>query len=377
MKIKFKNTPEQIELIKATGSRDIAKAREALEILAALLGPVVAQVLNTVGTASLIYNTIEFDEDDVPSFPLDLLYNQKPGYISTWSQTQAGGLPSSTVEGGQEMKFATYRLDSAVSWMKKYARKSRWDVIAKNVERMGQEILIKQELNAWVVILKALSEAQSPDAAGTALIRHLLTSPVVAGTFLPADLSALITRMRRVNSAFQQGTPSLEEARGCTDLFVSPEVKEYIRNWAFNPTNVKGAGNVAVTSSDARANGVALPDAMREQIYRSAGLTEVYGVTIHEALELGAKARYQTLFNDFAVAQSISFTATSSDLLVGFDLSRDAFIRPVARQADGGGTFTTQPDDQWVTRSDKAGLFGFLEEGRVCVDSRGVCGLII
>lgn len=63
---------------------------------------------------------------------------------------------------------------------------------------------------------------------------------------------------------------------------------------------------------------------------------------------------------------------------MGIDQSRGAFIRPVARQAESGGTFTSLPDDQFaVNRVDKVGFYGFLEEGRVCIDSRAVAGLAV
>jgi len=59
------------------------------------------------------------------------------------------------------------------------------------------------------------------------------------------------------------------------------------------------------------------------------------------------------------------------------DLTKDAFVRPVARQAESGGTFTALPDDQFAARAEKIGFYGFLEEGRVCVDSRAVHGVVI
>ena len=44
MKLKLKNTPEQVELIKAMGSRDMAVANEASQAFAAFVGPVVREV---------------------------------------------------------------------------------------------------------------------------------------------------------------------------------------------------------------------------------------------------------------------------------------------------------------------------------------------
>ena len=52
-------------------------------------------------------------------------------------------------------------------------------------------------------------------------------------------------------------------------------------------------------------------------------------------------------------------------------------MRPGARQADGGGTFTALPDDQFVARQEKTGFYGYLEEGRVCIDARAVVGIAV
>jgi len=133
MEIKLKNTPEQIELIKAMGSKNPTTAREATEAVAAFLGPVIREVLMTAGTVSKIYRDVAFDEDSDPSIPLDLFYNEFAGYVTVWAQNMAGGMPSSQVEGVKELKFGTYRIDSAVSFNKKYARKSRLDVISKAI----------------------------------------------------------------------------------------------------------------------------------------------------------------------------------------------------------------------------------------------------
>ena len=60
-----------------------------------------------------------------------------------------------------------------------------------------------------------------------------------------------------------------------------------------------------------------------------------------------------------------------------YDLGREAFIRPVARQAEGGATFTALPDDQFVARQEKTGFYGYLEEGRVCIDARAIVGIAV
>jgi hypothetical protein len=360
MKLKLKNTAEQIELVKAMGSRDTAVAAEANQAFAAFLGPVVAKVLMQAATASAIYTDLPYDEDDRPSIPLDLWYDGGEGYVTTWSQSVAGGLPTSVVEGFAEMKVATYRLDSAVSFLKRYARRGRLDVVSKAVERMANEVLVKQERNAWAVALKTLA-----DSGNVLNVNVGASTPVV---FSLDMLNRLMTQVKRINRSYAAGTTT--DAYGLTDLFVSPEVKEDIRSFAYQPVSITTASD-KLPANNVLTN---LPEGVREDIYRGAGTQEIYGVTIHDLIELGANQKYESLFKEFYTG---GFTASSDELIVGLDLTKDAFVRPVARQAESGGTFTALPDDQFAARAEKIGFYGFLEEGRACVDSRAVHGLVI
>jgi hypothetical protein len=292
-------------------------------------------------------------------------------------------MPTSTVDVPvQEMKFSTYRLDSAVSFNKKYARKSRLDVVSKAIERMTQEVLVKQERNAWSVVLKAVAEAatkngKAASVGSTGSLRHLVDSSAsTAAGFTLADLNMLVTRMKRVSQSFAGGTAA--ETRGVTDIYVSPEVKAAIRAFAYNP--------IFPTSGSAQSS---VPNSVREDIYRGAGTEEIYGITIHELLELGLNQRYNSLFETVWNSASTgtptdtdgfygNFTSAADELILAVDGTRDAFVRPVARQAESGGQFVVLPDDQfYAARQDKTGFYGFVEEGRVCLDARAVGGIIL
>ena len=364
MKIKLKNTAEQVELIKAIGSRDTTVAREASEAFAAFIGPVISKVLMQAGTASTIYSDSPYDEDDNPSLPLDLWHDQTgEDHVTVWSQNVAGGLPSSSVEGFNELKVSTYRLDSAVSFLKRYARRGRIDVVSKAIERMSNEVLVKQERNAWAVILKALAEARTPNIGTTnagVTGGHVIQGSS-AGSFQLADLNSLMTLVKRINTSYAGG--STTDSYGLTDLFVSPEIKADVRAFAYQPFTVSAG------------SGTNLPDAVREEIYRGAGTESLYGVTIHELVELGVGAKYNALFG--ALRGSYGFSASEQEVAIGLDLTKEAFIRPVARQSESGGTFTVLPDDQFVARAEKTGFYGSLEEGRVCIDARAIVGIRI
>lgn len=378
MRIKLKNTPEQVELIKALGSKNRLVAAEAAEAFAAFLGPVIQRVILQAGTASQIYTDAPFDENDSPSYPLDLYYQElNNGYVSVWSQTLAGGLPSSQdVSAIQEVKIATYRLDSAVSINKRYARQARLDVIAKLVERMSQEVLVKQERNAWAVILKALGEA-STTPQGASALKHY-TEAGTLGQFKLDDLNKLMTRVKRINESWAGGTPADPYSTGLTDLYVSPEIKENIRAFAYNPLNTIAPAGGAATNSTV---GIPLSDNMRDEIYRSAGLQEIYGVNIVELIELGKSKKYNILFDNYIttlpVTTGTGFDAGVHQILVGVDNTKGALIRPISTTSETGSQFNVQPDDQFLQRTDKTGFYGSMEEGRICIDARALSGIIV
>jgi len=378
MQINLNNTPEQIELIKAMGSKSPTVAREATEAVATFLGPVIHEVLMTAGTVSRIYKDVSYDEDSDPSIPLDLFYNDGAGYVTVCAQNMAGGMPSSQVEGVKELKFGTYRLDSAVSFNKKYARKSRLDVISKAIERMVNEVLIKQERNGWAVVLKALAEARTPNVT-KGVLGHLLTGGDTSNHgLLLSDLNSLMTLIKRINESYSGNTPVQPFSNGITDLYISPEVKQSVRAFSYNPINTTAS---ASSGAEIPRNQF-LSENMRDEIYKNGGMQSIYGVNLIELLEFGPGQKYNALFSVFnaAVSGNPSFVAATNQIAVGIDNTRGVFLRPVARQAESGGTFSVMPDgqfDMYGSRVEKVGFYGFLEEGRVCLDARAVAGLIL
>ena len=372
MKMKLKNTPEQVELIKAMGSKSPEISRPATEAFAAFIGPVVQRVLQQANTASYIYTDVEYDEDDNPSYPLDLFYEQngKDPYVTIWSQQMAGGLPASQIAGNAELKISTYKLDSAISFLKKYARKSRLDVVSKGIERMANEILVKQDRNAWAVALRGLAEAKGKWGQGSAGDNVInIGTPTGGAPFGLSDLNAMMTKMKRLNSSYPRdgGTPQSAYSKGITDLFVSAEVVEDIRAISYNPY-----------SSSAEQVG----DGVKDEMYRSAGFGNLFGVNIVDLYEFGATQKYNTLYSTLADTADPSDISPAGpritgnqEILVGIDRSVEAFVRPVARNSETGGTFTALPDDQYAQRQDKIGFYGGLEEGRVMLDARAIVGL--
>jgi hypothetical protein len=381
MKITLERTPEQVELVKAMASKNREVAYEAQTALAEFIGPVLAEVVNTAPTVSNMFSSLQFNSDESPSIPLDLYHDiTDEDYIQVWSQSAPGGLPTNQVAPSQsELKFTTYTLDSALSFDKRYASRSRLDVVSKTFTRMAQEVLLKQEKTSASMIMTALANATTNSN------QHVIRS-AGAGGFLLSDLNKLFTMAKRINTSWTGGTPAERRGRGITDILVSPEIVEEIRGLAYNPINTKGgdgaaAGNTAVIPGT---------DSMRDAVFNSAGIPEFYGVSIQEYNEMGKGQKWNDVFDVAAgsttfadhyvspkVGGDLAFTAADEEVCVGVDLSRESMIRAIATDSDSGEEFSLVADDQFVTRQSKIGYYGSLEEGRMIIDDRVLLGLIV
>jgi hypothetical protein len=335
-----------------------------------------------------LFTSLQFNAEDNPSIPLDLYYDIfDEDYIKVYSQSVAGGLPQNVVQPlASELKIATYRLDSAVAFDKKYAAKSRLDVVSKSFTRVAQEVMLKQERTSANLLMTALAQASTGNS-GTAADNYHVFRSATADRFLLNDLNKLFTKIKRINASFVGGTPS-GARRGLTDLIVSPEIVEEIRGMAYNPINTKGSPSVNGTAGNGSENGIAATDQIRNQVFSQSGIPEFFGVSIMEVLELGIGKRFNTIFdtvaggtlyagNYAASTSAAAFNGSTEEIVVGLDRSRDSLIRAVAVDADTGSEFNLVADDQYTLRQGKIGYYGALEEGRMVLDNRALVGLIV
>lgn len=357
MKITIKRTDEQVELVKAMASKNRDTAYEAQQALADFIGPVLAEVINNAPVLSNMFTPFEFNADDNPSVPLDLYYDiTDEDYIRVYSTSVPGGLPTSTVAPTHsEMKFTTYRLDSAVEFDKKYASRSRLDVVSKTFSRIAQEVLLKQERTSASLILGTLQ--------GNAATNLLSVNNATGNKVTLDDFNKLLTLAKRLNPSWAGGTPE-NRGRGISDLIVSPEIVESLRAMAYNP--IASGSNTDIPATDS----------MRDSIYQNAGVPEFFGLGIMEAYEMGRGQRfnkiYEGLVNDAAV-----FADASQEIVIGLDRSKDALMRAVALDSDTGAQMTLVADDQYSVRQQRIGYYGALEEGRMILNDKAIVGMSV
>ena len=346
MNITLKRTDEQIELVKAMASKDRTVAYEAQQALAAFIGPVLAEVVDNAPTLSNLFTAFQFAADDNPSIPLDLYHDVTDDeYIKVYTSNTAGGLPSSHVTPTHsELKLSTYRLESAIDFDKRYASRSRLDVVSKSMSRLAQEIMLQQEAASAALIMGTIADNEA----------KCYTQSDSGDQLDMDDFNKLLTKAKRNNPAWNAGTP--ERSRGITDLIVSPEVVQLLRALAYNPISTTG-------------DFIAAPDNMRSTLFSQAGMTEFFGISIMEIYELGPNAKYQN------VAKKLIGGHDRKDFALALDRSRESMLRAVAVDAESGTSLTTNADDQYVTRSKKIGYYTELEEGRTIINDSAIVGL--
>lgn len=375
MKIRIQETPEQVELIKACASKDKLIAEEARAAVAELVGPVISEVINNAPTVSNLYQTLAFSEDDNLSIPLDLFHDvTDEDYIRIHSQSVAGGLSTNELfPAHDELKFKTYTLDSAISLDKKYLRKGRSVDISKVFTRMAQEFLLKQEKTSINQLLGALIAADTKVNGSAAAGNHIISATTTSQLQLD-DFNRLITLSKRLWSSYSSGTPVGGATVGVTDLLMSPEMVEELRNMAYNPVNTRPG---SITSSGATS--IPATEDMRRQLMSQAGLPSFFGIGIIEVLEMGINQRYNKIFAalNTAAGSPVTFTQANDEIVVGIDRSKESLIRPAVREEGVSTEVNVQVDDQFVSRQNKLGWYGKIEEGRIVIEDRVLTGIIV
>lgn len=371
--ISIKDDAEVTKLVRALASKNRAEFEAAQEAIAAFIGDVILNVVEQAPVIGNLFTTVTYDEGTPATLPLDVYYDVKDrSYLRVWTQSTAGGLASNFVHGLDELPVSTYNLTSAISMLKKYAKNGRLDVVAATMERMAQEILVKQEINSASVLLSALGEARHTNVAGAEVPNGIRVGD--AGRFAMNDFNRIITLLQRMRPSWVGGSPIGSNV--ISHLIGSPEFHEQLRSIAYQPQNTV---NGATTTSGATS--IAAPEGLRNGVFNAAGSASFYGVELLNVYELGVGQDYNTLFDAAIGATAIdggaAFDGATEEVALALNLRGNT--RALTRLVERGenGTLVVTPDDSFPTRSEKVGFVGSLREGRVITDTRQLGFLVM
>ena len=319
-----------IELIKRSGSADKTEALNAQHELAIALelplrkGVLVGDILDN------IFQRLPMEPGVSVEFPLDLLSPGEENEHVAYTNPGHGRIPERAVEGDYVM-VPTYTVASSIDYLLRYAREARWDVVGRAMQVLEAGFVKKINDDGWHTLL----------AAGVDRNILVYDADASAGQFTKRLVSLLKSVMRR-NAGGNTG--SLNRGR-LTDLWLSPEALEDIRNWGLDQVD----------------------ELTRREIYMAGDndgvITRVFGVNLHDIDELGEGQEYQVCFTD-----QLAGTLQSSDneLVVGLDLSsNDSFIMPMKQEVQ---IF----EDEALHRHQRAGFYGWAELGFAVLDNRRI-----
>lgn len=321
---------QTISLIRKTGdSRAEVAVAAQYDFAQALTMPLRKAVLvgDILGN---IFQGIPLEKGATAEYPLDLISPGMEGEHIAYTNPGHGRIPERAVESDY-VSIQTYNIASSIDWLLRYSEEAKWDVVGRAMEVMRAGFTKKLNDDGFHTIL----------AAGVDRNILVYDADATQGVFTPRLVSLLQNAMRR-----NSGGNSASGGRGrLTDIYVSPEALESVRNWGMDLVDEVTRREIFISSSD------------------GAPITRIFGVNLHDIDELGYGQEYQLYFeNEFGgeVADG------DREIVIGLDLSsNDSFVMPIRKPVE------IFPDPT-MHRQQRVGYYGWLECGFGVLDNRRV-----
>lgn len=316
----YKKTGDSDQNVAYAAQRQFAKALELPLRKGVLIG-------NILGD---IFETIQVEPGASTEYPLDMISPGLEGEHVAYTNPGHGRIPERAVESDY-VTIPTYSITSSIDYLLRYAREARWDVAARAAQVMQAGFVKKINDDGWHTLL----------AAGVDRNILVFDGDATAGLFSKRIVSLMQTVMRR-NAGGNTGSAN----RGrLTDMYVSPEALEDVRNWGLDQ----------------------IDEVTRREIYTAtdggAPMTRIYGVSLRDLDELGEGQEYQSFFLD---GLGGSLEAADLELIVGLDQgTTDSFIMPIKQPLQ---VF----EDPALHRQQRVGYYGWSELGFGVLDNRRI-----
>lgn len=314
---------------RATGERgNSAAQRKAAEFIGmAVELPLRQGIMSGENGVLDIFQPVPFSHGTMYQYPIDLLAPGTENDFTAWVIPREGDLPTNQVEG-DFVAIPTYEVGNSISWRTSYARDAGYEVLGRCMEILEAGFVKKRNDDGWRVVI----------AAGFDRNIVVFDSQASQGEFTKRVISLAKVTMRRNGG----GNASSIQPRALTDIYLSPEGIEGMRNWGVSEVD----------------------DVTRREIYLaddgSERLSRVFGVTLHDTFELGEGQEYQAYYSDLGGA----LASGDVELMVGVNQrSSNSFIHPIREP------LRIFPDERlnWYRL---AGLYGMMEHGFASLDNR-------
>lgn len=328
MSNRFKPTPEMKQLLVRSGSKNKVESLAATAELAQALELPLRQGVLSGDILDGIFEPLQMEPGASTEFPLDFLAPGTEKNFVAYTIPNHGRIPERHVEGDYVI-VPTYDIGASIDWLLKYARDARWDVVSRAMEVLNESFTKKLNDDGWHTIISA------------GVDRNVLVfdSDASNGQFTKRLVSLGKTVMRR-----NGGGNSTSLNRGMlTDMYLSPEGMEDIRNWGVDQVD----------------------EITRREIYvaEDGSINRIFSINLHDIDELGEGQEYQEFYTAELAG---TMPAGDVEISIGLDLRRrDSFVMPVREQVQ---IF----EDDNLHRQKRAGLYGWMEPGFGILDNRRV-----
>lgn len=320
--------PEQeiIDLIIRSGDLDTSIAFPAQHELAKALELPLRQGVLLGDVVRGVFQAMPMEPGTSVEFPMDLLAPGEEDQFIAYTNPGNGRIPEKQVEGDY-VQVPTYGIASSIDWLLRYAREARWDIVARAMQVLEASFVKKINDDGWHTLLTAAAD------------RNILVfdADATAGQFTKRLISLMKTVMIRQGGG---NTASIRRSK-LTDVFMSPEALEDIRNWGLDQVD----------------------ELTRREIYMAPDgtINRVFGVNLQDLVEFGESQEYQTFFTS-----NLSGSLASGDLelVIGVDMQiNDSFLMPIKQEVS---IF----EDPTLHRQQRAGYYGWGEFGFCALDNR-------
>lgn len=275
------------------------------------------------------------------NYPLDFVQPGTEDNYIAFTLPKSGRVPERHVEA-DEIWVPTFRVANSIDWDIKFAEEARWDVIMRAIRVYEAGFVRKLNSDGWRTLLGAA------DGRGLVVTAGGL-APFTGSTMQTAPAAGFFTKelISRMKTAMTRGAGGNGNSGKLTDVYLSMEAMEDIRNWDVDD----------------------IDDLTRREIFvsKDQGLASIYNVVLHEMTEFGEGQEYEQFMVDTLTRpHSVVASATLKEYCIGLDLStQDSFVSPVRKELE---TF----EDPNLYRQQRAGIFGWLELGYSVLDSRRI-----
>ncbi len=316
-----KPTAEMIKLLRQTASTDLGESQKAMQALAQGLTEPIRKGILEGDTLGDTFDRVDLTPGAESKFALDIMAPGTENDHVAFTMPDQAKIPMRHVEGS-EVWVPTFDIANSVDWNLSFARDARWDVVSRATEILIKGITERMNDDGWHVLLASAASNATVVQDGAA----------TAGEFTRRVLNAAKTTMIRKAPG---------EGIELTDLYMSPESFEDIRDW----------------------DNTELDEQTRREVFtdRNGGLAGFYGVNLHQLKKLGEGQAYQSFIVD---TLGIALSGGDLEFAIGLDLGRnDSFVMPVREDSD---VF----DDPALHRNRKAGIYKWMTLGFGSLDSR-------